>query len=421
LSFNELKISAQFLINLFREIDFMSAKGKLLCDEYVEKLVCPWGRSHLEVFDGCLKGFYLDVLASGRKSFRLRYRFKNKLRITTLGCSSYLSAAEARKLAIQIIQNARAGVDPFIETHHFLGPTVQEFFVEKYLPYVKSYKRSWDTDESMIRNHLVTKLGGKRMSAISPPDVAVFVEAMKSANYAPGTCNRALVCLRYGFELAVRWKVPGIESNPVKEIKNLKDDNKIERFLTQDQTVRLLAAVRQSESEMLQHIVLFLIYTGARKREVLDAKWQDIDWTQKSWRIPKTKSGKIRHVPLSSGALELLESLKGRVLAESQEAKAYVDASKPIFANPKTGEPYVSFFYSWNSARIRAGLPDLRVHDLRHSFASFLVNAGRSLYEVQELLGHAAIRTTSRYAHLSRERLFAAVESVPRAGWESQA
>ena len=399
----------------------MNAVAKLLCDEYVMKLVCPIGRSHLEVFDGVLKGFYLDVLASGRKSFRLRYRFKNKLRITTIGCSSFLTTDEARHLATQIIRSAKAGNDPNIETQHYQGPTVQEFFVEKYLPYVKSYKRSWDTDESMIRNHLVTKLGGKRMSAISPPDVAVFVELMKSANYAPGTCNRALVLLRYGFELALRWKVPGIESNPVKEIKNLKDDNKIERFLTQDQTVSLLAAVRQSESEMLQHIVLFLIYTGARKREVLDAKWQDIDWSQKSWRIPKTKSGKIRHVPLSSGALELLESLKGAVLAQGADAKAYLDTSKPIFANPKTGEPYVSFFYSWNSARIRAGLPDLRVHDLRHSFASFLVNAGRSLYEVQELLGHADIRTTSRYAHLSRERLFAAVEAVPRAGWESQA
>jgi integrase len=399
----------------------LKVPNSLISDIYIQGLICPEGRSHVEIFDSELRGFYVDVLASGRKSFRVRYRFEKRLRIVTLGSTSLITADEARHLATQIIRSAKAGNDPNIETQHHKGPTVQEFFVEKYLPYVKSYKRSWDTDESMIRNHLVTKLGGKRMSAISPPDVAVFVELMKAANYAPGTCNRALVLLRYGFELALRWKVPGIESNPVKEIKNLKDDNKIERFLTQDQTVSLLAAVRQSESEMLQHIVLFLIYTGARKREVLDAKWQDIDWSQKSWRIPKTKSGKIRHVPLSSGALELLESLKGAVLAQSADAKAYLDTSKPIFANPKTGEPYVSFFYSWNSARIRAGLPDLRVHDLRHSFASFLVNAGRSLYEVQELLGHADIRTTSRYAHLSRERLFAAVEAVPRAGWESQA
>lgn len=399
----------------------MKMPSSFISDIYIQALVCPEGRSHLEVFDSELRGFYVDVLSSGRKSFRVRYRFEKKLRVITLGSTTLITADEARHLATQIIRSAKAGNDPNIETQHHQGPTVQEFFVEKYLPYVKSYKRSWDTDESMIRNHLVTKLGGKRMSAITPPDVAVFVELMKAANYAPGTCNRALVLLRYGFELALRWKLPGIESNPVKEIKNLKDDNKIERFLTQDQTVRLLAAVRQSESEMLQHIVLFLIYTGARKREVLDAVWQDIDWGQKSWRIPKTKSGKIRHVPLSSGAIELLANLKLRLEEHANaNTKGIVDLATPIFANPKTGEPYVSFFYSWNAARIRAGLPDLRVHDLRHSFASFLVNAGRSLYEVQELLGHADIRTTSRYAHLSRERLFAAVEAVPRAGWESQ-
>jgi site-specific recombinase XerD len=84
-----------------------------------------------------------------------------------------------------------------------------------------------------------------------------------------------------------------------------------------------------------------------------------------------------------------------------------------LFANPKTGRPFVSIFCSWHTARSAAGLPALRIHDLRHSFASFLVNAGRSLYEVQELLGHADIRTTSRYAHLSRERLREAVEAVP--------
>ena len=84
-----------------------------------------------------------------------------------------------------------------------------------------------------------------------------------------------------------------------------------------------------------------------------------------------------------------------------------------IFANEKTGLPFVSIFYSWDAARQRAGLGYVRIHDLRHSFASFLVNAGRSLYEVQEILGHADSRTTTRYAHLSRDRLQEAVESVP--------
>jgi integrase len=326
-----------------------------------------------------------------------------------------MSLSDARQAAREWLNKCKSGTDPLALPSHVLGPTVASFFTDQYLPYIKSYKRSWDTDDSMMRNHLVPKLGHKHMGAISPSDVAVFVNQMRSEGYAPGTCNRALVLLRYGFTLAVRWKVAGVDSNPVKEVKNLRDDNKIERFLTNEQMVSLMAAVRGSESQMLQHIVLFLLYTGGRKREVLDAVWADVDWERKSWRIPKTKSGKIRHIPLSVGALQLLGTLRDQSapVGEVGHQIRAEWARRPIFANPKTGLPYVSFFYSWDAARKRAGLPDLRVHDLRHSFASFLVNAGRSLYEVQELLGHADIRTTSRYAHLSRERLFEAVESVP--------
>ena len=384
----------------------MKVPNLLLTDLYISEIECPSDKSHLEVFDSELRGFYVDVLASGRKSFRLRYRFEKKLRVVTLGDVKFFSTEEARKMAIGLIRQSKQGVDPQAPAISDVGPLLKDFFVEKYLPYVKSYKRSWATDESMIRNHLVPKIGSLFMGRITPPDIAVFLQRMKSEEYASGTCNRALVLLRFGFTLALRWKVHGIESNPVVEIKNIKDDNKIERYLTEQQTVKLLEAVRQSESEMLQYIVLFLIYTGARKREVLDARWRDIDWAQRSWRIPKTKSGKIRHIPLSTGAMNVLEHVRLKVRHGLLNEQA-------IFANPKTGEPFVSFFYSWNNARIRAGLPEFRIHDLRHSFASHLVNAGRSLYEVQELLGHADIKTTSRYAHLSRERLVAAVEVVP--------
>ena len=170
--------------------------------------------------------------------------------------------------------------------------------------------------------------------------------------------------------------------------------------------------MKESLNTQLVFIVAFLIYTGARKREVLEAKWSDINFDQNSWKISKNKSNKVRHVPLSQGALETLSAVRDKWTC--QDWGVGVDPNDFIFANPSTGKPYSSFFFSWNNARVKAGMPELRVHDLRHSFASFLVNAGRSIYEVQNLLGHADIKTTSRYAHLSQESLKAAVSAVPK-------
>lgn len=212
--------------------------------------------------------------------------------------------------------------------------------------------------------------------------------------------------LRYGYSLAMRWQVGGVTKNPMDGVKPLKVDNKIERYLSDADMARLVAAVRSSPNPMLQHIVGYLIFTGARKREVLDARWADIDFATKLWRIPKTKAGKPRHVPLSGEALALLAQV------QQLHQKHFGLGNPYIFPNLDTGKPFRSVFYSWHTARTQAGLPEFRMHDLRHSFASFLVNAGRSLYEVQLLLGHADIRTTSRYAHLDQKRLFDAVEVI---------
>ena len=146
-----------------------------------------------------------------------------------------------------------------------------------------------------------------------------------------------------------------------------------------------------------------LILTGALKREVLDAPWEDFDLGRRAWRIPISKSGKARHVPLSDGALTLLATMPRK------------SDCKWAFANPKTGKPYVSIFYVWNTTHKNAGLSDVRMHDLRHSFASLLINSGRTLYEVQLILGHTQVKTTQRYAHLSQDTLLAAANSATTA------
>ena len=137
-----------------------------LCEVVVEKLECPANLLHLEVFDSELRGLYVDVLASGRKSFRVRYRFEKKFRVATLGDATLITTEEARKLARELIRQAKLGGDPKENIQQALGPKIKDFFLGKYMPYVKSYKRSWDTDECMIRLHLIPQLGQIYMMAM---------------------------------------------------------------------------------------------------------------------------------------------------------------------------------------------------------------------------------------------------------------
>jgi integrase len=223
----------------------------------------------------------------------------------------------------------------------------------------------------------------------------------KAEGAAAGSANRLLIMMRFIFNLALRWEVPRIKANPCAGVPLMAVDNKKERYLSQDEARRLYDAVCKSENTMLKFIVPMLILTGARKREVLDAQWTDFDLERRIWRIPTTKAGKARHVPLSDGVMHLLSTMpRGFPWA---------------FANPDTSKPYVSIYCAWHTARTKAGLADVRMHDLRHSFASLLINSGRTLYEVQHILGHTQVKTTQRYAHLKQETLLAASNTASSA------
>ena len=279
-------------------------------------------------------------------------------------------------------------------------PTVSAFIHDSYLPFIKSYKRSWSTDEGLLRNHVEPLWGKRYLDQITKQDVIKLITDHR-LTHAPGSCNRLLILLRYVFNLSLKWEIAGIKSNPTAGFPLMEENNKKERFLTKDEAAALYEALGQSDNQMLQFIVPMLILTGARKREVLDAKWEDFDLDRQAWRIPISKSGKARHVPLSDGALTILNTV------------LRIPKCHWVFPNPKTAKPYVSIFTSWNTARKQVGLADVRIHDLRHSFASFLVNAGRSLYEVQKILGHTQIKTTQRYSHLSQDSLISAANMVP--------
>ena len=371
-----------------------------LTQAFVKKTKVPESLNSIDHYDERMPGLLLKVLPSGRKTYYIRYKNPKKVNCQRkIGNAEILSLSQARALARRKLAEVAMGEDPFKDAPLNLSPTLEAFAENDYIPYVKTYKKSWEMDISRIRNHLLPYFGTMRMKDIEKRDVVQLIND-QLPDYKPGSINRVIILLRYMFNLAIKWEIEGVFRNPTAGIPLLKENNQVERFLSAEEAKALLTAIKASKNPMLQHIVSMLILTGARKREVLDAKWEDFDMERTSWRIPNTKAGKARIVPLSDTATALLMKLRKK------------KRSPYAFANPITLKPYKSIYYSWHTARKEAGLDDVRIHDLRHSFASFLVNAGRSLYEVQTLLGHTQIKTTQRYAHLSTTSLRAASNEV---------
>ncbi len=364
-------------------------------------LECPSGMAKIYYFDESSKGLLLEARVSGGKTWYLRYQDERcKTRQFRLGDAHDISLAQARTLASKYRTQIAMGDDPSGKKAELKKvPLFGEFIQNQYLPYVKAHKRSWITDESLLRNHVEPLWGKRYMDEITKQDVISLITDHRKT-HAPGSCNRLTILLRYAFNLAIRWEVSGITKNPTAGYPLMEENNKNERYLSQEEAARLFECLLTSDNKMLQYIVPMLILTGARKREVLDARWEDFDLERCAWRIPLCKAGKARHVPLSAGAVQILNSVP------------HIKDCPFPFANPATNKPYVSVFCAWDTVRKQAGLADVRMHDLRHSFASFLVNAGRSLYEVQKLLGHTQIKTTQRYAHLSQDSLLSAANVV---------
>ncbi len=355
-------------------------------------------------FDTEIKGFLLEHRASGGATFYFRYRdAAGKVRMNNIGRVDEMALADARAKAHQMKQMVAEGGDPKLESHRFKDvPTLGDFVAERYLPYAKTRKRSWECDDSFLRNHVLPAFGSYRMNRVTRSDVVAFHHSLLDKGYAAGTCNRVLILLKFVYNCAIRWDVLAPTGNPCVGVDAFEDHGARERYLSQQEVGQLFDELDTNRNVQVGQVIRLLLYTGARKREVLDAKWDDIDWSRRLLMIPaaRSKSKKVHYIPLSDAAVELLQALP------RQEDIPWV------FFNPKTKKPPVSIFYAWDSIRKKVGLSEVRLHDLRHSYASFLVNAGRSLYEVQKLLGHHDPKVTMRYAHLSPQAMQEAVNVV---------
>ena len=374
-----------------------------LRQSFVEHPPIPTATTKTDYYDTQLTGFLLEVRKNGKAAYYLRYRDKaGRQRQTRLGDTTSLSLDEARDRARILKSKVLMGFDvqQHIEKIKQM-PTFAEFVRDQYLPHAKNTKRSWEYDKARIDDKMIRLWGSKPMNEFTVTDLLQFQNNLLEQGLKPSTINRNMALVKHLFHLAERWEI--IDRAPTKNISPLADNGARERFLTLAELERLMDALRQCQSPIVPDIIRLLILTGARRSEVTQLPWGELDLEKGIWTLPaaRNKSKKQKVLPLSDAAIALLTARKG-------------NSSPYVFPNPTTGKPLISIHDTWNRIRVQADLPDLRIHDLRHSFASFLINAGHSLYEVQKLLGHSSITMTQRYAHLEQTTLKTATQTIEK-------
>ena len=369
--------------------------------KFARDVTCPPEREKIDFFDTDQQGFLLEVRSSGRKTFYQRYvDARGRQRQFKIGAANVLTVEQARRKGRSVVAEALLGPDPQVRRQELRAtPTLAELVSDRYLPHAKATKRSWQCGRNTPAKPHPASPGSPPLDQIGSERIAELINGMRAKGYASGTTNRVLVLLRYIFNLARKWNVPSVSANPTAGLSMAPEVHR-QRFLTAEETKRLIAAIDEDDNHVAAQAIKLLLLTGARRNEITQAKWEHVDWQRRTLLVPVSKSGKPRTIALNGAAIALLQSVPR------------VQGSEHIFPSPFSGHPFASLFYPWDRIRRRAGLADVRLHDLRHSFASFLVNQGVSLYVVQGLLGHSQVRMTQRYAHLAPQTLLDAAEVV---------
>ena len=360
----------------------------------IKRLKPPIDKSKVQYFDSELTGFMIEVKNTGTKTYYYRYRVNTSQKMIRIGTTTELNFQQAKEKYLELKENQ---TNPQEHSPQKEKPliTFLEFYNSYYLPYIKAHIKSYETNISVFKNHILKDLSNTSMADLKKLDIKrLHNEMITIKNLSRATANKFLIFLSSAYKLANEFELLN-SYNPCRGIKEFELNNQRQIFLTQSQTKRLLNEVNKSSNIHLKYIVPMLLLSGARKREVLDAKWCDFDNINNLWTIPLTKNGKKRILPITKSLQTILNQIPK-------------DKTPYLFASPLTLKPYISIYQSWNSARTKANLKEVRMHDLRHTYASALVNAKCSLYEVQVLLGHSTAKMTQRYAHLSNDALMKA-------------
>ena len=357
------------------------------------------------IWDSELEGFGLRIFPSGRKSFIIQYRNADgRTRRLTLGPHGKITAAQARQMARKKLGEAVQGGDPAQERKESReAPTMAElaerFLVEHIEP--KRKERTAKEYRRLLEKHVLPTLGRRKAEGLKLADIEELHHGMRKTPYL---ANRVVAVVSSMLSMAEKWGLRARGSNPCAHL-DLFRERRRERFLSADELSRLgevLTAAETSKSETWEAILALrlLLLTGCRKNEILTLRWSDVDLERGFLFLADSKTG-AKAVPLGAPAVELLKA------APQIEGNPYV-----IPGRRGTGKHFVGLGKVWERVRSAGNLEGVRIHDLRHSFASVGAGGGHSLPILGKLLGHNQPSTTARYAHLAADPVRVAAEQI---------
>ena len=352
------------------------------------------------VWDDDLKGFGVRVHPSGRKVYIVKTRYQGRIIKMTIGPHDAVSATYARVRAAEIITDARAGKNP--KGRRSSEPTMRalgERFLKEYVPNhckpstAAEYRRS-------VEHFINPRIGKLRVPDVQRSNIAALHHDLRETPYQ---ANRTLGVLSKMFNLAELWELRPDGTNPCRHVKRFKEDKR-ERFLSDAEYRRLGSALREieqdgSETPSTIAAIRLLMLTGCRLSEIQKLRWEYVDLETGELRLPDTKTG-AKVVHLGEPAIAVLRDIQRQ------------DDNPWVIAGRKEGGHLTDLQHPWRRIRARAGLDDVRIHDLRHSFASGGLLVGEGLPMIGKLLGHTQVQTTARYAHLANDPVKSAANRI---------
>lgn len=365
----------------------------------------PAGKVKVRLYDAAVTGLIAEKRAS-LTTFWYKFRDeRGRQREYKIGRLGTITLDQARRRAKELAAQVSLGRDPVSEKAAKKAiMTVAAYADREFLPDARNRLRSHRNLDAYF-NRIKRAMGNKALDEVTWDDVSAFKADLSAAGLAPGTVNRHLATLRAMYNRAIR---AGHHhgNNPAAQPGMLPEQHR-ERYLTIDQDKALIAALADDQNPIAANALGLLMVTGARKSEVTQAEWSNVDFDRRELLVPRSKSGRPRRIPLSPVAVSLLRLQRRRCSSKERF----------VFPGQVPGEPIGDLRRIWTRAKAAANLPaDLRIHDLRHSMASRLANAGTPLNEIGAILGHRTLSTTQRYAHFQPQRLIDTA-AIASAAW----